>query len=450
MTRIAFISEHASPVALLGGADAGGQNVYVDEVSRALAELGCEVDVFTRRDGTDLPQVVDWAPGVRVVNLPVGPARSVAKDDLWPWMPAFREEFLRFMVRDGARYGLLHGNFWMSGWVTARLRRDLGVPAVQLFHALGTTKRRYQGGADTSPAERIEIERWVAGEVDGVIATCPHECGELAEDYRVPTAKVTMIPLAVNAHLFRPMDAAEARRRVGFGLQPEDRVVVYVGRMLPRKDIRNVVRAVALLAGRERGGEPPLKLLVVGGECAEPDPTLTPEIGEVQRLAAELGIGDRVICTGMRQPGELCAYYGAGDVAVTTPWYEPFGLTPLEAMACARPVIGAAVGGITFTVQHGQTGLLVPPREPAILADALASLLDDPQRRSQLGVAARRRVETAFTWPAVARRTAELYERLRRDAKLRRAGRAPTLRLDDSLPIGPTVELGELELQAGT
>ncbi|HEV2108559.1 MAG TPA: glycosyltransferase [Thermomicrobiales bacterium] len=410
--RVAFLSEHASPVALLGGADAGGQNVYVDEVSRGLAARGIGVDVFTRRDAAGAPEVVDWAPGVRVINLEAGPAVQLPKDDLWPLMPAFRDAFLRFMLRSGVRYDLLHGNFWMSGWVAIELRRALGIPAVQLFHATGLTKRRCQGAADTSPADRIEIERRIVREVDRVIAQCPSERDELVDGYGAPPPKVELIPAGVNIERFRPMDRVEARSRIeaSLGIDPDDLVVVYVGRMLPRKDIRNVLRAFALLIDRWGSGRPPLKLLLVGGETAEPDPMATPEIGELRRLAADLGVAEHVRFTGQRQPDVLHGYYGAGDVVVTTPWYEPFGLTPLEAMACGRPVIGSAVGGIPFTVEEGVTGCLVPPRDPEALAGCLQDLLRNPARRAWMGSAARARVERRFTWPITVERTVMLYQ----------------------------------------
>lgn len=427
--RIAFLSEHASPVALLGGEDAGGQNVYVDEVSRGLGRLGYAVDVFTRRGeagsaaphlraGTrresgraGAPDVIDWAPGVRIVNLPAGPAEFLPKDALWPLMPAFRDACLRFLARDGVRYTAIHGNFWMSGWVATELRRALGVPAVQIFHAMGKTKQRHQGAADTSPSERIAVELAVVREADRIIAQCPSERAELVDDYGAPPGKVATIPSAVNADLFRPVARDEARRRIG--LATDGPVVVYVGRMLPRKDVRNVVRGVAALLRRwpaERPG--PVTLLLVGGETAEPDPAATPEIGALQRLASELGIADRVRFAGKRQPEVLRDYYSAGDVVVTTPWYEPFGLTPLEGMACGRPVIGSAVGGITFTIADGDTGFLVPPRDPAALADRLQQLLTDPSLRARMGRAARARVEREFTWATVAARTAALYEEL--------------------------------------
>jgi glycosyltransferase involved in cell wall biosynthesis len=151
---------------------------------------------------------------------------------------------------------------------------------------------------------------------------------------------------------------------------------------------------------------------LVGGETREPDPARTPEIGELQRLAAELGIADRVRFAGKQQQDVLRYFYSAGDVAVTTPWYEPFGLTPLEAMACGRPVIGSSVGGITYTIADGETGFLVPPRDPEALAACLQRLLAQPELRARMGRAARARVERDFTWPTVATRTAALYQTL--------------------------------------
>jgi len=359
--RIAFISEHANPLATLGGADAGGQNVYVDEVSRNLARQGYVVDVFARRDNPDTPEITRWAPGVRVVSLLAGPVQPRPKDELWPFMPEFQDSLLRFMELDETHYDLIHGNFWMSGWVATELRNRLNIPFVQIFHAMGKTKRRYQKKVDTSPGDRIKIELHVIRKADRIIAQCPNERSELVNDYGADPGKIVIIPSAINIRIFKPVDRNEARRRIG--LSPEEKVIVYVGRMLPRKDIRNIVRALDLLVRQnervKNAPTPSVTLLVVGGESVEPDPKATPEIGELQKLAAELGIADRVRFIGSRPPNELRYYYSAGDVAVTTPWYEPFGLTPLEAMACGRPVIGSAVGGITYTIKDGETGFLV-------------------------------------------------------------------------------------------
>src|SRR5436305_10537169 len=280
LMRIAFHSEHASPVVLLGGADAGVQNVYVDEVSRNLARRGYAVDVFTRRDSSEAPEIIDWAPGVRVVNLKAGPLQPRPKDELWPFMSEFRDSLLHFMERDEVHYDLVHGNFWMSGWVASELRQRLDIPAVQIFHAMGKTKRRHQKKVDTSPGDRIKTEMSIVRNVDRLIAQCPAEQAELINDYEADPAKVVVIPSAVNTQVFKPVSQAEARKRLG--LEQEGRIIVYVGRMLPRKDIRNIVRALALLLRQEEkradSTQPPATLMVVGGESVEPDPEATPEI----------------------------------------------------------------------------------------------------------------------------------------------------------------------------
>ncbi len=442
LTRIAFLSEHASPVALLGGEDAGGQNVYVDEVSRNLAKLGYAVDVFTRRDKPDAPEVIVWAPNVRIINLAAGPATFLPKDELWAFMPAFRDAFLDFIERDETRYDLIHGNFWMSGWVATELQSRLNLPAVQIFHAMGKTKRKHQGNVDTSPRERVDVEVQIIRSVERVIAQCPSEWSELVDDYGADPEHVTIIPSAVNTSVFYPVAQEEARQRIG--LTQGAFVVVYVGRMLPRKDVRNIVRGVTQLIQQCTSQTvahglvfPPIRLLLVGGETTEPDPCATPEFGVLQQLVAELGITEHVLFVGKRQQDSLHNYYSAGNVAVTTPWYEPFGLTPLEAMACGRPVIGSAVGGITYTIADGETGFLVPPRDPQALADRLYQLLMEPERCLPMGQAARLRVEREFTWETVAKRTSALYESVLAFHKQRGlAAQSPVFGARDSQPIG--------------
>jgi D-inositol-3-phosphate glycosyltransferase len=411
-TRIAFLSEHASPVALLGGEDAGGQNVYVDEVTRHLARQGYAVDVFTHRDDPTLLEVINWEPGVRVINLEAGPVAHIPKDELWSYMPAFRDACLRFMERDEVHYDLIHGNFWMSGWVATELQQRLRIPATQIFHALGVTKRLHQGSADTSPRDRIAVEKQIVRDIDSLIASCPSEQEELIDSYGADPTRMCLIPLAADTEVFRPVERDAARQFIKQSAC--DFTIVYVGRILPRKDVRNVVRALAQLVQRcaDMQPRPSIKLLIVGGGTPEPDPLATPEIGELQRLATALGVLDYVHFCGEQPQDRLRYYYSAGDVVVTTPWYEPFGLTPLEGMACARPVIGSDVGGISYTIIHGKTGLLVPPRDPAALAGQLYHLLMHPALRVRIGKAARARVEHEFTWSTVAQRTAALYETL--------------------------------------
>ena len=414
--RVAMISEHASPVALLGGVDAGGQNVYVDAVSRGLGAHGYETDVFTVRGGLAQPEVIAWADGVRVIEIPVGAGAPLPKDALWPYMPAFRDAIGHFANCEGTRYDLIHGNFWMSGWVTAELGSQWRVPTVHIFHATGVTKLREQGAADTSPAGRIEVEKGVVRSVDRLIAQCPAERDELLADYGARADQIALIPSAVDIDRFRPVDKQVARRALA--IDPAAENIVYVGRLVPRKDVRNVVHALARLKARRcaSGIITIPTLIIVGGETEQPDAMATPEIGVLRSLAVELDVLDEVRFAGCRQPDELHLWYAAADVAVTTPWYEPFGLTPLEAMACGAPVIGSRVGGIAFTIADGETGYLVPPRDPEALSLRLDDVLRHPERRQRMGQAGRARVLRSFTWQQVAARTAALYDELLAEA----------------------------------
>ncbi len=400
-----MLSEHASPLALLGSEDSGGQNVYVDQLSRGLSSLGFEVDIFCRRDRDDLPLEVDWADGVRVVNLTAGPATFIKKDPMWKLMPRFRDNFLRYAVGQVPGYDLIQANFWMSGWVACQAAPLLDLPVVEIFHALGKLKRLHQGGADTSPEDRVTIEYGIIQDVDKIIAECPNEMEELVSLYDADPSKIEVIPSAVDVRTFRPVPKQDARAILG--LDPDEFVAVYVGRMLPRKGIDNVIEAVGLLSKLRPA---PMKLVIVGGESADPDPMQTPEIRRLSAIADSLGISDIVEFTGKRHQGVLRNYYAAADVAITTPWYEPFGLTPLEAMASGTPVIGAEVGGIKFTVVEGETGFLVPPRDPVTLADRIERLMLDRALARRMGRAGRSRVERYFTWEKVSERTAELFE----------------------------------------
>jgi len=394
--RIALISEHASPLATLGGADGGGQNVYVGQVAKHLARLSHDVEVLTRRDRDDLPAVVPWADGARVVHVPAGPASAVRKEDLLPFMGDFAA-FAIDRCRGRGRYDLIHANFFLSAGVASEIKRALGVPFVVTFHALGRVRRLHQGGADTFPEERLAIEDRAVREADRIIAECPADEDDLIRLYGADPARMATIPCGFDPAEFWPVDKARARRSLGLG--PDERIILQLGRMVPRKGVDNVIRGLARLA---RGRGIAARLLVVGGESAEPDPVATPEIGRLRAIAEAEGVADAVTFVGSRGRDALRAYYGAADVFVTTPWYEPFGITPVEAAACGTPVVGSAVGGIRTTVVDGETGYLVPPRDPDALADRLARLFHHPDLIRSLGRRAARHAAEHYTWEKVA------------------------------------------------
>lgn len=428
--RIAMISEHASPLATLGSVDAGGQNIYVAHVARALAQAGHQVDVLTRRDDASLPDTVELAPRLRVCHVEAGPPCFVPKESLLPYMTAFARNAGTLVERSGG-YDLAHANFFMSGLVALKLQQRYRLPLVMTFHALGLVRREHQGAADAFPPARIAIERQLVERADRLIAECPQDQADLMRLYGADEERISMVPCGVDLDTFSPRPQAKARRQLGW---PEDEfIILQLGRMVPRKGVDNVVEALAALPAAVRDKS---RLVIVGGETPEPDEDRTPEIGRLRRLAARLGVADRVWFAGQRQRDALADCYAAADVFVTTPWYEPFGITPLEAMACACPVIGSSVGGIRYSVADGVTGHLVPPREPAALAQRLWQVYANPEQARRMGRAGQQRVRARFTWERVAAQLARAYHSV-----------LPHEEAVDSMPAPLSAQLAELLAQ---
>jgi phosphoheptose isomerase len=403
--RIALISEHASPLAALGGVDSGGQNVYVGQLARHLAAIGYDVDVFTRRDSPLLPERAEWVDGVRIIHVPAGPPTYVRKEDLLPYMGDFTAYVLRCCRRLHRPYELIHANFWMSALVAADVKQTLGIPFVVTFHALGRVRRLHQRDADEFPDERFAIEERIVAEADHIIAECPQDEEDLVKLYNADPTRVGIIPCGFDPAEFWPISKPLAR--VALGYSPDERIILQLGRMVPRKGVDNVVRAFGGLTA-DHGIE--ARLLIVGGESDDPSTDATPEIGRLRLLADREGVADRVHFLGRRGRDALKYFYSAADIFVTTPWYEPFGITPVEAMACGTPVVGSNVGGVKFTVRDGETGYLVPPDDPAALGERIAHLYRHSKLLGLFRRQAIRRANDLFTWAGVASAVADLYD----------------------------------------
>jgi D-inositol-3-phosphate glycosyltransferase len=403
--RIALVSEHASPLAVLGGVDSGGQNVYVGQLAKHLAAIGYEVDVLTRRDNELLPDKVEWVNGVHVIHVPAGPPSFVRKEELLPYMKEFTAYVLRLSKRRRRPYDLFHANFWMSGLVAADLRQALGIPFVITFHALGRVRRLHQGQADDFPDARFEVEDRVVAEADHIIAECPQDEEDLIRLYHADPNRVSIVPSGFDPTEFWPIDKALAR--VVLGIPPKERVLLQLGRMVPRKGVDNVIRGYARLL---RDHKIAARLLIVGGEADQPDPETSPELRRLMDIAEQEGVSGGVSFLGRAGREALKNYYSAADIFITTPWYEPFGITPVESMACGTPVVGANVGGIKFSVRDGETGYLVPAKDPDALAERLAHLYRNPKLLSLFGRQGVRRATDLFTWEKVANSMADLYE----------------------------------------
>lgn len=403
--KIAFISEHASPLVTLGGADSGGQNVYVGELSRNLARRGYEIDIFTRWEDKRLPQIVQWAEGVRVIHIKAGPKKFIKKEKIFSYMLEFASNMKTFIEKENIDYKLIHAHFWMSGYVAIELKKKLNIPFIVTFHALGKIRKIHQGKKDGFPAVRSKIEEQTVKEADKIIAECPQDRDDLIQYYNASKEKITVVPCGFNPYEFYPVDKLLAR--MVLGLNRDEKIILQLGRMVPRKGVDNVIEAAALLIKKHKIN---LKVLIVGGETDEPDSQKTPEIGRLQKLAQKNQITEKVIFVGRKNRETLKYYYSAADVFISTPWYEPFGITPLEAMACGTPVIGSNVGGLKYSVINGKTGLLIPPKKPAILADKITEVLKNETLTSYFKENALKRVNSSFTWGKIAGTVAALYE----------------------------------------
>lgn len=393
--RIAMISEHASPLAELGAVDSGEQNQHVADLSTALADLGHEVRVYTRRDAADQPVSQPMGAGVSLVHVPAGPHGHVPKDLLLPHMKEFGDWVGEHWRGDNWQPDVTHAHFWMSGLAAIAASRPLGVPVVQTYHTLGSVKRRHQGAADAGPRLRVGYERAIGGAVDRVVAQCQDEVRELVR-LGVPRTRISLIPSGVDADRFTPDGPAEER-------DPDRPRILSVGRMVERRGFADVIRAMRIV--------PTAECVIVGGPPAA-ELGRDPVARGLQALAARCDVADRVRLVGAVPSGEMPRWYRSADVLASAAWYEPFERTPLEAMACGVPVVGSGVGGMLDTVVDGLTGTLVPPRDPRALGRALRRLVDDRVRRLAYGTAALDRARNCYSWKRAATQLSSVYSSL--------------------------------------
>lgn len=403
--RIAFISDHASPLACIGTVDTGGQNVYVAQLAKYLVRQGYLVDVYTRRDNAETDEIVNSEKGLRVIHIKAGPEYNIAKEDLLWFMPEFRDNMIRFIVCNHLHYELIHANFFMSGLVACDIKKELDIPFVITFHALGRIRRIHQAEKDKFPEERIDIEEMIVREANHIIAECPQDRDDLIAHYRASPRNISIVPCGFSSSEFYPIEKSVARSILG--LPQDQHILLQLGRMVERKGIDNVIKSMAYLKDIS---DKNFRLIIVGGDAERMEESSCSEYKRLLTIARRLKVADEVEFAGRRDRDKLKFYYNAADIFITTPWYEPFGITPLEAMACGTPVIGANVGGIKFSVKDGITGGLVPPRQPKKLAGKIQDIIGDQAILNTMGLNAIKHVNTWFTWARIAEQVHELYQ----------------------------------------
>jgi D-inositol-3-phosphate glycosyltransferase len=369
-------------------------NVYVRELMSALARSGVECTTFTRADAADLPAEVLVEPGHRVVHVEAGP-HHLPKEALPEVADAFRQGIVDWYATHGDELpDVIHGNYWLSGVVGHRLKHDLDVPFVSTFHTLARVKAE---GGDLEPVWRDRAETEIIGCADAICVSCPEEEQQFRRLYGDPQGRIEIIAPGVEHAFFAPGDQAGARHALDL---PRDRpILLFVGRIQPLKGPDVAVRALAEL------GRPDALLLVVGGASGTDG---ADEVARLRGLVDELGLDEQVRFVAPQPHHILSTYYRAADLVVVPSRSESFGLVALEAAACGVPVVASAVGGLVSLVDHESSGLLVPERDPAAFASAIARLLAEPGLRADMG---RRAVAKAagYTWGFAAARLRRLY-----------------------------------------
>lgn len=402
--RIALISIDGDPSVEIGQEEAGGQNVYVRQVGFALAHLGWQVDMLTRRSSPNQPAVVQHGVNCRTIRLKAGPPEFIGRDDLFDYLPEFVQEFQAFQLREGLHYSLIHTNYWLSSWVGMKLKKLQPLVQVHTYHSLGAVKYRNVADIPAIATKRLATEKACLETVDRVVATSPQE-QEHMRTLVSSQGNIEMIPCGTDIKRYGSIQRSVARQQLG--IAPQVKVVLYVGRFDRRKGIETLVQAVAKSSLR---GSADLQLFIAGG--SHPGHSDGIERLRIEAIVAELGLGDLTVFPGRLDDVTLPVYYAAADVCVVPSHYEPFGLVTIEAMASRIPVVASQVGGLQFTVVPEVTGLLVPPKDDEAFAAAIDRLLMNPAWASQLGETGRQRVEIAFSWESVASRLSQLYTHL--------------------------------------
>lgn len=405
-----MLSYHTCPLAVLGGKDTGGMNVYVRELTRQLGRQGVHVDVFTRSQDVHVPHVVhDLGYGNRVVHVPAGPEIPLPKQNLAEHLDEFVNGILDFSRRKGEGYHLIHSHYWMSGIAGRALKEIWNVPMAHMFHTLGLMKNRIAGDGEREGDYRIRGEREVVRAADKVIAATPAELAQLQWLYEVRTDHVRIVPPGVDTTHFYPIPKDEAREFIN--AQDKGKILLFVGRIEPLKGIESLIRALNILRQRGVLERHNICLAIIGGDAAAEEAALGREMTRLQSLREELGLQDLVTFLGKKGQDVLPYYYSASDVVVVPSHYESFGMVALEAMACGTPVVASQVGGLAFLIQDGVTGFHVPDQDVPALADRLALLLDEPETRATMGANAAELAQ-GYTWRLIAEQIVGLYQEI--------------------------------------
>ena len=396
---------HTSPLDQAGTGDAGGMNIYVCEAAQNMAAMGVEVDIFTRRTNTEVADIVEVSPGVRVIQLNVGPVSGVTKEQLPTLIPTLAEEFKKALV--ATHYDVIHSHYWISGKVAMPVAKELNIPLVHTMHTMARVKNLNLAEGETpEPMIRVQGETQVVAAAQALIANTDAEAASLVSLYEACPDNVRVVSPGVDLYKFIPGDGKKAARE-RLSVPANANVITFVGRIQPHKGPELLIRAISEMLIHSPLLRSGLMVNIVGGSSG----SNTSEVERLKELAGWLAISDVFKFAEPVPRNDLPDWYRSADLVCVPSYSESFGLVALEAQACGTPVVATAVGGLRTAVADGISGVLVDGHDPRAWSSILARLLNEPQRRVLLSMGA---VEHAshFGWDATARGTLDIYDRV--------------------------------------
>lgn len=380
--------------------------MYLDQLSRTMADRGVDITVFTRRVDANTPTVTKVRERYSVVQIESGPVAPIQIPAMRRYAGDFANSVERWILSEGVRPDIVHSHYWLSGRCGVRLKDSLGIPLANSFHTLGKVKDAARTDTESpSTTDRLLTEQEVIARSDCVIASTPYEFDDLLEHYGASPERLCVSPPGVDHDIFHPGDKAQARRRLEFG---DEHIVLFAGRVQAHKGTYVAVQALTHLVERDAPGAATTVLHIVGGASGREGDD---ELVRCHETISQNSLSGRVRFFDPLPHHELADHYRAADVVIVPSRSESFGLVAAEAQACGTPVVAANTGGLPYVVNAAESGLLVDNHDARAFAVAIAAILDHPsfaERLASGGVAFSKK----FSWEATAERLLELYEGL--------------------------------------
>ncbi len=409
--KIAMFSIHSDPLASLGSQESGGQNIYIRCLIEELEKLGWQTDVFTRWDSPYKKRIVRISKNSRVIRLKGGPVKYFPKKELFSILPNLYKEFINFIGVKNP-YVLFHGHYWDGGWMALKAHEKFNKPLIQNFHSIGKIRqeirKKYKKNSEEEEysQKRIEIEKSISSNASFIISLSQTEKDDLVNMYNCDPKKINVIPGGINLKHWKKITKEKARSTLR--INPEDYIILYVGRLEWRKGIGTLI----VSARQIRKEIPNLKLIIVGGKIFgknknEFDFT---EYQNFQKKAKIEGVSDIVKFVGNIDNGRLSFYYQSADILIIPSYYEPFGLVALEGMVNKVPVVASRIGGLSTIFTDKKNGLLFEPRNPIDLKNKVLDLYQSESLVQEITNNAYKEIINNYSWHRIVKKISEKYK----------------------------------------